>query len=125
MGQPAFKMPGYTIDPRYTVKVEPPKLGVVSFIRSHMPKKPRPIKDRQAAKEVGCVRLRELLWDLGRADDFAYGWKSRACAAVGIPYTTGLEIINGKKVVLYPDHVDMVSMTTGVPVSMFYDAEVR
>lgn len=109
MGQPAKK-------------IKPPKLSETSFVRAHMPKRPREVADRIACKELAGQRIREFLWELGLEKEH-HLWMAHAARRAGLNYSTARSIIHGEKINVGPDVVDQISMATGCPVSVFYDVD--
>lgn len=77
----------------------------------------------RASGEVACDRIREFAWDLGMEQDWAYGWKARAAARLGLPYATMWNIISHAVTTVSTKTVDHVAFVSGVPVREFYDNE--
>jgi hypothetical protein len=102
-------------------KLKPPAIPEEgSYIRTHMPRRPRPVEEREACKTIAGRRIRQFLHEIG--DDIgSERWMAEASRRVGLNYTTARSIIHGYKQNVGPDVVDQISMATGCPVSVFYD----
>lgn len=81
-------------------------------------------KTFQASGEVACARIREFAWDLGAETDWGWGWIAESSRCLGLSYTTTWNIISGGITSISTRTVDHVARVSGVPVRVFYDAEI-
>lgn len=91
-----------------------------SYVRTHMPRRPRPVEERESCKLIAGRRIRQFLHEIG-GDIGSDLWMAEAARRTGLNYTTARCIIHGYKLSVGPDVVDQISMATGCPVSVFYD----
>lgn len=102
-------------------KLKPPMIpSSGSYVRTHMPRRPRPVEERESCKRIAARRIREFLHEIGTELELER-WMAEAARRVGLNYSTAREIIHGYKTNVGPDVVDQISMATGCPVSVFYD----
>lgn len=86
----------------------------------------------RASGEVACERVRELIYDLTIIDGmvldedetFRYGWIAHAGRALGLKYPTVWGIARGEITSISTHTVDRISRISGVPVRIFYDADI-
>lgn len=111
---------------RYTAKlrIRAPQIDDRSFIRAHLPRRPREIDlDRDPGNVIAARRIREFLFDIGRELGMEYGWKAKAIAKAGLQYNTGWRIIQGLHVSVGFGVIEQISLATGCPISIFCDSE--
>lgn len=76
-----------------------------------------------ASGEIACARVREFAYDLGAEVEWAYGWKAKAAARLGLGYSTMWNILTEHITSISTRTVDRVAAVSGVPVWVFYDNE--
>lgn len=111
---------------RYTAKlrIRAPQIEDRSFVRAHIPRRPRAIsEERDPGNVVAARRIREFLFDIGRELGMEYGWKAKAIARAGLQYNTGWRLIQGLNESVGFGVIEQISRATGCPLSIFCDGE--
>lgn len=82
------------------------------------------VEDLPASGITAFNRLREFAYDLGHELGMERGWMVKVATRMGLNYKTLWNIVHGVVTMVDTTTVDTVARASGVPVAVFYDAEI-